>query len=138
MVRHIVEEEPDATSFRRLREALVASHILSDYQRIDCLVTMEPLNGRKPSEMLAAMNKLKPADDKHYFAYFFLQRLPREVRILLSQELVADMRAPAEKADALMALHVPQQHNVAEVAGAGGSHRSSGGEEQQIKESRPV
>jgi hypothetical protein len=116
MVRHIVEEEPDDTSFRRLREALVSSHILSDYQRIDRLVTMEPLNGRKPSELLAAMSKLKPADDKQYFAYFFLQRLPREVRILLSQEPVADMRALAEKADALMALHVPQQHEVAAVA----------------------
>jgi hypothetical protein len=77
---------------------------------------MELLNGRKPSEMLAAMNKLKPADDKQFFAYFFLQRLPREVRILLSQEPVADMRALAEKADALMALHVPQQHDVAAVA----------------------
>jgi hypothetical protein len=116
MVRHIVEEEPDATSFRWLREALVSSHILSDYQRIDRLVMMEPLNGRKPSEMLAAMSKLKPADDKQYFAYFFLQRLPREVRILLSQEPVADMRALAEKADALMALHVLQQHEVAAVA----------------------
>jgi hypothetical protein len=115
MVRHIVEEEPDDTSFRRLREALVSSHVLSDYQRIDRLVTMEPLNGRKPSEMLAAMSKLKPADEKQYFAYFFLQRLPREVRILLSQEPVADMRALAEKADALMALHVPQQHEVAAV-----------------------
>jgi hypothetical protein len=116
MVRHIVEEEPDDTSFRRLREALVSSHILSDYKRIDRLVTMEPLNGRKPSEFLAAMSKLKPADNKQYFADFFLQRLPREVRILLSQEPVADMRALAEKADALMALHVPQQHEVAAVA----------------------
>jgi Reverse transcriptase (RNA-dependent DNA polymerase) len=96
MVRPIVEEEPDATSFRRLREALVSSHILSEYQRIDRLVTMEPLNGRKPSEMLAAMNKLKPADEKQYFAYFFLQRLPQEVRILLSQEPVADLSSRLE------------------------------------------
>jgi hypothetical protein len=115
MVRHIVEEEPDTTSFRLLREALVSSHILSDYQRTGRLITMEPLNCRKLSEMLAAMSKLKPADDKQYFAYFFLQRLPREVRILLSQEPVADMRALAEKADALIALHVPQQHDVAAV-----------------------
>jgi hypothetical protein len=115
MVRHIMEEEQDATSFRRLREALVSSHILSDYQRIDRLVTMDPLNGRKLSEMLTAKSKLKPADDKQYIAYFFLKRLPHEVRILLSQEPVADMRALAEKADALIALHVPQQHDVAAV-----------------------
>jgi hypothetical protein len=115
LVRHIVEEEPDATSFQRIRDGLVAAHVLTDYQRIDRLVALEPLNGRKPSEMLAEMNKLKPADNEQYFAYFFLQRLPREVRILLSQEPVADMRGLAAKADALMALHVPQQHEVAAV-----------------------
>jgi hypothetical protein len=116
LVRHIVEDEPDSTSFERIREGLVAAHILTDYQRIDRLVAMEPLSGRKPSELLADMNKLKPADDKQFFAYFFLNRLPREVRILLSQEPVSDMRALAAKADALMALHVPHQHEVAAVA----------------------
>jgi hypothetical protein len=116
LVRHIVEEEPDATSFQRIRDGLVAAHILTDYQRIDRLVASEQLNGRKPSEMLAEMNKLKPADNDQYFAYFFLQRLPREVRILLSQEPVADMCGLAAKADALMVLHVPQQHEVAAVA----------------------
>jgi hypothetical protein len=114
LVRHIVEEEPDVTSFQRIRDGLVA-HILTDYQRIDRLVALEPLNGRKPSEMLAEMNKLKSADNEQYFAYFFLQRLPREVRILLSQEPVADMCSLVAKADALMALHVPQQHEVGAV-----------------------
>jgi hypothetical protein len=76
---------------------------------------MEPLSGQKPSELLADMNKLKPADEKQFFAYFFLNRLPRKVRILLSQELVSDMRALAAKADALTALHVPHQHEVAAV-----------------------
>jgi hypothetical protein len=115
LVCHIVEEEPDATSFQRIRDDLVAAHVLTDYQRIDRLVALEPLNSRKPSEMLAEMNKLKPADNEQYFAYFFLQLLPREVRILLSQEPVADMRGLAAKADTLMALHVPQQHEVAAV-----------------------
>jgi hypothetical protein len=110
LVRHIVEDEPDSTSFERIREGLVATHILTDYQRIDRLVAMEPLSGRKPSELLADMNKLKPADDKQFFAYFFLNRLPREVSILLSQEPVFDMRALAAKAEALMALHVLHQH----------------------------
>jgi hypothetical protein len=41
--------------------------------------------------------------------------LPREVRILLLQEPVSDMRALAAKADALMALQVPHQHEVAAV-----------------------
>jgi hypothetical protein len=116
LVRHIVEDEADVTSYERIREGLVAAHILTDYQRINRLVSMEPLNGRKPSELLADMNKLKPADEKQFFAYHFLNRLPREVRILLSQEPVSNMRALAAKADALMALHVPHQHEVEAIS----------------------
>jgi hypothetical protein len=62
LVRHIVEEEPDATSFQRIRDGLVAAHILTDYQCIDRLV------GRKPSEMLAEMNKLKPANNEQFIS----------------------------------------------------------------------
>jgi hypothetical protein len=50
------------------------------------------------------------------FCLFFPLQLPREVSILLSQEPVADMHGLAAKADALMTLHVPQQHEVAAVA----------------------
>jgi hypothetical protein len=81
---------------------------MTDYQRIDKLLHMEQLNGRKPLDMLVEMEKLKPADDKQYFAYMFLQRLPCEVRVLLSREPVDNMRLLAEKADAFMALHQPQ------------------------------
>ena len=69
---------------------------------------MEPLGTKKPSELLALMVKLKPASDKSFMAYHFLQRLPREVRILLAEEDTADMRALAEKADKLAAHHSPQ------------------------------
>jgi hypothetical protein len=90
---------------------------MSDYQKIDKLVCMEPLNGRKPSDLLIEMERLKPADPEQYFAYHFLQRLPREVRVLLSGEPVNNMRALAEKADAYMALHQPQGHDaVAAIA----------------------
>jgi hypothetical protein len=65
--------------------------------------------------MLAAMSKLQPVDHKQCFACYFLQRLPREVRILLSQEPVAEIQVLAKKADALMALHVPQQHHTEAV-----------------------
>jgi hypothetical protein len=63
--------------------------------------------------MLIEMEKLKPADDKQYFVYMFLQRLPREVRVLLSKEPIDNMHQLAEKADAYMALHQPQSHDLA-------------------------
>jgi hypothetical protein len=112
-VRHVVEAEPDENSYTNLKDGLLASHVMTDYQKIDKLLQLEPLNGRKPSDMLVEMERLKPADNEQYFAFMFLQRLPREVRVLLSGEPIANMRLLAEKADALMALHQPQQHDVA-------------------------
>jgi hypothetical protein len=110
-VKHIVEQEPDEHSYQNLKDGLLAAHIMSDYEKIDKLVSMEPLNGRKPSDLLVQMERLKPADANQYFAYHFLQRLPREVRVLLTREPVDNMRALAEKADAFLALHQPQSHD---------------------------
>jgi hypothetical protein len=117
--RNIIEAEPTVDSFKLLREALVASHAMTEFQKVDHIVNMEGLNGRKPSEFLAAMTKVRPAEDKDFFAYHFLQSLPCEVRVLLSCESVDNMQAlaeKAEKADSFMALHRPQQHDVAAVA----------------------
>jgi hypothetical protein len=60
-------------------------------QMVDDIVNMEPLNGRKPMELLAAMSKYRLANDKHFFASHFLQRLSWEVRVLLSCESVDNM-----------------------------------------------
>jgi hypothetical protein len=114
-VRAIVEAEPSAASYAAIRGALVSSHSLTPFQLVDKIVNMEPLGHRKPTELLAAMAKFRPAEDHHFFAYHFLQRLPREVRVLLSQEECRDMQSLAEKADGLMALHLPQHHDVAAV-----------------------
>jgi hypothetical protein len=61
-VKHVVEAEPDQHSYQNLKDGLLASHVMSDYQKIDKLVSMEPLNGRKPSDLLVEMERLKPAD----------------------------------------------------------------------------
>jgi hypothetical protein len=103
MVNHILESEVTADSYERLHNALVASHSLTNFQKVDRLVTMEPLGGRKPSELMAAMERLRPPSDGHFFVYHFLQRLPRKL---------------AEKADQLMALHQPHVHDVAAVSAA--------------------
>jgi hypothetical protein len=81
-------------------------------------MAMEPLGGKKPSKLLAAMQKLRPAADDAFFAWAFLQRLPREIRVLLALDDHADMRAVAEKADDLVAIHQPKHHDVTVVAAA--------------------
>jgi hypothetical protein len=43
-----------------------ASHIITDYQKIDRLLHLESLIGRKPPDLLVDMEKLKPANKKQY------------------------------------------------------------------------
>jgi hypothetical protein len=118
-IRHVVEQEPTEQSYENLKQGLVASHVMSDYEKIDKLMQLEPLNGRKSSDMLVNMERLKLADKDQYFAYMFLQRLPREVRVLLTKEPIDSMRALAEKADTFIVLHQLQTHDMpAPVAAA--------------------
>jgi hypothetical protein len=98
LISHVMDDEPSATSYKKLKEALLANNTLTPYQLVDRLVNMEPLGGRKASELLVAMQKYRPPKDEHFFAYHFLQRLPREIRVLLAREDQSDMQKLAEKA----------------------------------------
>jgi hypothetical protein len=60
------------------------------------------LDGGQASELMAAMQKLWLLKEKHFFIYHFLQRLPKEARILLAHDNLTDTRKQAEK-DGLMA-----------------------------------
>jgi hypothetical protein len=102
LVSNVLEEEPTAESYQLLKAALLSSHTLTLYQMVDKLVNLEPLGGRKPSELMAAMQKLRPPRDEHFFIYNFLQRLPKEVRILLAHNNFSNTRKLAEKADGLL------------------------------------
>jgi hypothetical protein len=77
----VTEEEPTEESYIKLKAALVASYTLMPFQQADRQVNMEGLGGRKPSALLTGMDKLKPKDPNSFYAYHFLQRMPREVRI---------------------------------------------------------
>jgi hypothetical protein len=123
MVAHIVERDQEAEAaeedlYAQLKAALVSSHVQSNYRRIELLSTVEPLGGRRLSELLASMLELCPSREEAspFFCYLFLQRLPREIRVLLADEDAANMRAVAEKADRLMVLHKPQSHEVGVAA----------------------
>ena len=66
---------------------------------------MESLGGRKPSELLADMWELCPANQHEniFFAMLFLQRLPRDIRVLLTHEDHGDLCHLGAKADQLVA-----------------------------------
>jgi hypothetical protein len=113
LVRHIIHKDTGPLTYDNLPTSLLASHILSNYQKMERMRRLPPLGDRKPSVMLAEMLEFCPAGESStaVFAYLFLQRLPREIRVLLSEDDPADMRAIADKVDRLIAMHVPQGHD---------------------------
>jgi hypothetical protein len=85
----------------------MASHQLSDFQKAEKLFLMPPLGSRKPSEMMAAMLETCPRGEEktNLFACIFLQRLPREIRVLLARVDHKDPKELAKQTDELWALH---------------------------------
>jgi hypothetical protein len=133
LVRHVLHQETSPESYANLRTSLLASHSLSNYQKMERMMKLPPLGDRKPSVMLAEMLEFCPAGESTtaIFTYLFLQRLPREIRVLLSEDDPADVRAIADKADRLIAMHVPQHHDACAAVAGGedglGSGRHCGG-----------
>jgi hypothetical protein len=84
---------------------LVASHQLSDFQKAERLFQMPALGGRKPTELMAAMLETCPRGEEktNLFACIFLQRLPREIRVLLAKADHKDPKTLAMQADELWA-----------------------------------
>ena len=52
---HLVVTPDPTFPYDRLKEALLASHQLTNFQRVELLLAVEPLGARKPSELLADM-----------------------------------------------------------------------------------
>jgi hypothetical protein len=107
LVADIVEGEPSETPYDHIKQRLVASHQLSDVQKAERLFQMPALGGRKPSELMAAMLETCPRGEEktNLFACIFLQRLPREIRVLLAKTAHKDPKTLATQADDQWALH---------------------------------
>jgi len=110
--------EPDPLlPYSTLKQALLASHVLTDFQKVEQLLAMEPLGSRKPTQ-LAAMLELCPREEhgSKLFAALFLQRLPSELRVLLTHEDQSDLRQLAARADQFQAYQRRQAHELVAVA----------------------
>ncbi len=121
LVHHVLHEETSPDSYTNLRTLLMASDSLSYYQKMEIMMKLPPLGDRKPLVMLAEMLEYCPVGKltTAVFAYLLLQQLPREIRMLLSEDDPADVRVITDKADRLIAMHVPQDHDTcAAIAGS--------------------
>jgi hypothetical protein len=120
LVQHVLYEETGPESYAQLRASLMASHSVSNYQKMERMMRLPPFGDCKPSMKLAEMLEFCPAGELStaVFAFLFLQRLPQEIRVLLSEDDPANMRAIAEKDDRLIAMHGPQSHDSCAVVAA--------------------
>ena len=96
---------PPTDAYNRLKQRLVSTHILDEYQRLELLHEMPPLGGQRPSVLLAEMRQLCPSGeaDTKLFRSLFLRRLPQSIRMAISEDQLSPIQAIAARADALMA-----------------------------------
>jgi hypothetical protein len=120
LIADLVESAPlPADPFDRLRARLVTAHQLTDIQKVEKLLAMPAMGQQKPSELLAEMLRFCPRGEENsvFFNCLFLQKLPRELRILLTEADMADKRLLSERADQFWAHNAQLRHDtVAAVA----------------------
>jgi hypothetical protein len=82
-------------------------HQLSDYEKLDVLIKMGLMGGRKPSQLLHSMLKFCPVGmEKHLsFHYLNMQRLPQALRTQLGEVQLGDPNGLAARADRLGSVH---------------------------------
>jgi hypothetical protein len=121
LVSDLVETRPlPEDPFDRLRARLLTAHQLTDIQKVEKLLSLPPLGRQKPSELLAEMLRICPRGEENsvFFNCHFLQKLPRELRVLLSEADMADKRLLSARADQMWAHHVQLHHDtVAAISG---------------------
>jgi hypothetical protein len=88
LVRYVLHEETGPNSYYQLRASLMASHSLSNYQKMGRMMRLLLVGDRKPSVMLAEMLEFCPVGKSSttVFASLFLQHLPWEIHVLLSED----------------------------------------------------
>jgi hypothetical protein len=123
-VLDLITEPPEDDPYQQLKDRLCQSHQLTEFQRVEKLHQLDSLGGRKPSELLHEMAELCPTghEDSPFFLFLFMQRLPKELRIVLSEVYDhEDVQAMAIKANKLWSLHNHQQHGVVASVDPGSS-----------------
>ncbi len=94
------------------------------------LFNLPPLAAQKQSELLAEMLRLcsRGQENNAFFNCLFLNKLPRELRILLSEADMADKQALGARADLFAAHNSKQAHDVVAAVAAVSSPEQEGEE----------
>jgi hypothetical protein len=113
----LLRRPPPPDAYEVLKARLLASHTLTEYQRMEMLTQHKPLGGQRPSEMLTEISRYCPAGEAgtKLFRFNFLSRLPQELRIILSEDVVSTLPVLAARADTLWS-HTSQRSGVNALA----------------------
>lgn len=118
-ITHLLSAPP-ADCYSALKRELLSTHQLTEMQRMELLFNMEDPGNRRPMDLLSQMMELvEPGEEKtKLFAMLFMRRLPPQVRVQLTEDDHADLRALAAKADRVTAFLARQSSSSAPVASA--------------------
>jgi hypothetical protein len=129
LIADLVEADPlPVNPYTELHRRLLAAHQLTEIQRVEHLHNLPPLAAQKPSELLAEMLRLCPRGQENntFFNCLYLNKLPRELRILLSEADMADKQALGARADLFATHNSKQAHDVVAAVAAGPSSEQEG------------
>ena len=106
---------PPPDVYELLKERLLRLYDKGEKDRCRRLLSMPPLGGRRPSELLAEMLQLCPRDDAdgRLIRYMFLFRLPPTVQSMLGEDDTSPIADLAARADALMDAETAKENTVA-------------------------
>ncbi len=140
----LVESPPAELMYKALKNRLLASHQLTDIQKVKLLVDMPTLGDRKPTQLQAAMIKACPRgqEDSVFMSALFLQKLPADAKILLVHMDHTCLKELATAGDQLEAMRTGLAAVAAVEADPGematvaaqGRHADAGGGEAEEEE----
>jgi hypothetical protein len=107
LVADLVESPPDLAPYTVLKDRLLMSHQLSPVQKAIKLMALPDLGNRRPSQLLADLLQVCPPGEQNtaFFRGAFLQRLPADIQVHLSQTDTIDLKELAQRADQLLLTH---------------------------------
>ncbi len=97
----VLDTLPEKGQYEYFKNQLLNIYQLSNYEKFDMLVKMEPMGGWKPSQLLHAMLEFCPLGMERHLSlhYFFMQHLPQALRTQLGEVQPGDPRALTVRAD---------------------------------------
>jgi len=100
-VAHILEADiQGSTAYAQLKAELTRMHEKTSWDRLAKLFALPPCGAQKGTELLAAMERLKPEDPELWFRWMYFSQLPEWIQRQLVED-TSPVRELAKRVDDL-------------------------------------